>query len=177
MLVAGVTGLLGFGLVGLVPVGVAVADTTGTTTASVTLVGGVLAITVPADAGSLGTANTSVNGVTISGSLGAVQVTDDRSAPAGAGWVASAVSTAFAPATGPAIPATQIGYVVGQATKVGTATYTGTDATDLSVVQDVLTATAITGNNSATWNPTISVRVPPGLAAGTYSGTITHSVA
>lgn len=40
-----------------------------------------------------------------------------------------------------------------------------------------MTATGITGDNSATWNPTITVAVPGGMAANVYSATITHSVA
>ncbi len=40
----------------------------------------------------------------------------------------------------------------------------------------VVTATGITGDNSATWNPTITVTVPGGTVAGTYSAVITHSV-
>ncbi|WJK42161.1 hypothetical protein O7608_07170 [Solwaraspora sp. WMMA2056] len=34
-----------------------------------------------------------------------------------------------------------------------------------------------TGNNSATWNPTLDVNVPLANIAGTYTGTVTHSVA
>ena len=34
-----------------------------------------------------------------------------------------------------------------------------------------------TGGNSATWDPTLEVRVPLTAIAGTYSGTVTHSVA
>jgi hypothetical protein len=36
---------------------------------------------------------------------------------------------------------------------------------------------ASTGLAWASWNPTITVVVPAGAAPGTYSGTITHSVA
>jgi hypothetical protein len=43
-------------------------------------------------------------------------------------------------------------------------------------VAPAVTATGITGDNSATWNPTINVAVPGGMAAGVYSATITHSV-
>jgi hypothetical protein len=35
---------------------------------------------------------------------------------------------------------------------------------------------ATTGNNFATWNPTVSITLPAQAVAGTYSGTITHSV-
>ncbi len=40
----------------------------------------------------------------------------------------------------------------------------------------MVTATGITGNNSATWIPTIHVTVPGGTVAGVYTGAITHSV-
>jgi hypothetical protein len=40
----------------------------------------------------------------------------------------------------------------------------------------VVTASGITGDNSATWNPTIDVHIPGGVASGVYTGTITHSV-
>jgi hypothetical protein len=39
-----------------------------------------------------------------------------------------------------------------------------------------VTATAINGYNTATWNPQITVTVSGGTVAGTYSATITHSV-
>jgi hypothetical protein len=32
-------------------------------------------------------------------------------------------------------------------------------------------------DNSAAWNPTLSVAVPAAAVAGTYAATITHSVA
>ncbi len=154
----------------------AAADTTGITTATVTVIGGALSITVPTDAGSLGTRSNTVGGGTISGPLGQVQVNDARSASAGSGWVASAISTAFTPPAGAAIPAAAVGYTAGGITKVGTATFTADDPTNLTGVAPVVTATGITGDNSATWNPTIHVTVPGGMAAGVYSATITHSV-
>jgi hypothetical protein len=144
--------------------------------ATVTIEGGALAITVPVDAGSLGSRANTVDGGTISGPLGSVQVNDARSAVAGSGWVASVISTAFTPPTGPAIAASAVGYTVGAITKVGTATYTANDPGNLTGVAPVVTATGITGDNSATWNPTINVAVPGGMAAGIYSATITHSV-
>jgi hypothetical protein len=160
-------------LAGVAPVSAA---TTGTTTATVTITGGALAITVPTNAGSLGSEANAVGGTTISGQLGEVQVSDARSAGAGAGWIASAISTAFTPAAGPTIGAANVGYSAGSVTKVGTATYTANDPASLVGVAPVVTATGITGDNSATWNPTINVAVPGGMAAGTYSATITHSL-
>ena len=149
------------------------ADPTG---ATVTIVGGVLSITVPTDAGNLGTRANSVGGGTISGPLGQVQVSDARSAAAGSGWVASVISTAFTPPAGPTIAASAVGYTAGTITKVGTATYTANNPTNLTGVAPAVTATGITGDNSAAWNPTINVAVPGGMAAGVYSATITHSV-
>jgi hypothetical protein len=101
-----------------------------------------------------------------------VQVTDARTGAAGSGWVTSVISTAFTPPTGTAIAAARAGTIV----KVGTATYTANDLVNLTAVSPAVTATAITGDNSATWTPTINVAVPGGLAAGVYSATITHSV-
>jgi hypothetical protein len=148
----------------------------GPTTATVTITGGALSISVPADAGNLGTTANTVEGTPINGLLGQVQVNDARSAAAGSGWVASAISTAFTPPSGPTIAASAVGYTVGAIVKVGTATYAANDPADLTGVSPVVTATGITGDNSATWDPTINVSVPGGMAANTYLATITHSV-
>ncbi len=147
------------------------------TPASITIEGGALLMTVPANAGSLGTRANTVSGGTISGPLGQVQVNDARSAVAGSGWVVSVISSAFTPPAGPAIAASAVGYTVGTIVKVGTATYTANDPANLTGQSPAVTATGITGDNSATWNPTIHVAVPGGMAAGVYSATITHSVA
>ena len=69
----------------------------------------------------------------------------------------------------------RLGY--GIVTKVGTAIYIANNPPNLTGVAPAVTATGITGDNSATWNPTISVAVPGGTATGVYSATITHSVA
>ena len=148
----------------------------GLTAATVTVQGGSLSITVPTNAGSLGTWVDTVMDGTISGSLGQVQVNDARSAGAGSGWVVSVISTAFTPPAGPAIPASSVSYAAGPITKVGTATYTSNDPGNLTGVVAAVTATGITGDNSATWNPTITVTMPGGTIAGVYSATITHSV-
>jgi hypothetical protein len=146
------------------------------TTATVTVQGGSLSISAPSTAGNLGSQHNSVAGEIISGSLGQVQVDDARSAVAGSTWVASVISSAFTPPAGPAIAASAVGYTAGAITKVGTATYTANDPGNLTGVSPAVTATGITGDNSATWNPTITVTVPGGMAAGIYSATITHSV-
>jgi hypothetical protein len=149
----------------------------GDTTATVTITGGSLSITVPTTAGNLGTrANTVLQG-TVSGALGTVQVNDARSAAAGSGWVATVISTAFTPPAGPTIGAALVSYSAGPIAKVGTATFMANDPGDLTGVLPAVTATGITGDNSATWNPTITITIAGGKAAGVYSGVITHSVA
>jgi hypothetical protein len=165
---------VGFLWLGVAPPALAAGP--GESTATVTVTGGALSITVPTDAGNLGTRANSVLGGTISGALGPVQVNDARSAAAGSGWVVSVISTAFTPPSGPAIPASAVSYTAGTITKVGTATYTANDPGNLTGVVPAVTATGITGDNSATWNPTITVTVPGGTAPGVYSATITHSV-
>jgi hypothetical protein len=35
---------------------------------------------------------------------------------------------------------------------------------------------ALASFNTASWTPTISVKIPAGVVAGTYKGTVTHSV-
>ena len=147
----------------------------GDTTATVTVTGGALSISVPASAGSLGSRANTVAAGTISGPLGQVQVDDARSAAAGSTWTASAISTAFT-GQSPALAATGISYAAGTIAKVGTATYTANDPGSLVGVAPVVSATGITGDNAATWTPTITVAIPGGSVAGTYSATITHSV-
>jgi hypothetical protein len=151
-----------------------------TTTASITVTGGSLSISVPTDAGSLGSRANSVLGGNISGPMGQVQVNDARSAGAGSGWVASVISSAFTrvtPTAGPAIAASAVSYTAGPITKVGTATYIANNPGDLTAVIAAVSASGITGDNSATWNPTITVAVPGGSPAGVYTAIITHSVA
>jgi hypothetical protein len=145
--------------------GSAAAETAGTTTATVTT-----------NAGSLGSESNTVGGSTISGQLGQVQVNDARSAGAGAGWVANGISTAFTPPAGATIAASSVSYTAGSITKIGSATYTANNPINLAGISPVVTATGITGDNSATWNPTINVAIPTGTLVGTYSATITHSV-
>ncbi len=159
-----------------VPFAFAATASAADTQATVTITGGALSITAPANAGNLGSIVNTVLGGTISGPLGQVQVNDARAAAAGSGWVATVISTAFTPSAGPTIAAANVGYSAGAITQVGTATFTANNPNDLAGVVPAVTATGITGDNSATWNPTINVFVPGGTAAGVYSGTITESV-
>jgi len=154
----------------------AAADPSDSSTVTVTVAGGSLEIDVQAAQTSLGTVTSSESGTTVRGKLGQVVVSDRRNAASGAGWVASVVATDFRPRKGSGIPGSRVRYIAGPIEKDGSATYTANDPKNLNRAKAVVTATDITGNNTATWTPTIEVSIPAGLVAGDYTATITHSV-
>jgi hypothetical protein len=141
-------------------------------------VGG-LTITAPAsvDLGS------GAPGTTITHNLGGNVVVTDLRASIGGGWTATASSTDWARVGGTGttdeiIPAGDASYTLGTIIATGTsnAATEGHDLTALSgAPQDVITAT-VTGNNTATWDPTIAVAVPATIVGGTYSAILTQSV-
>lgn len=143
---------------------------------TITTLGGTLSISAPTEAGSLGSASPQPGGRVISGALGQVQVTDTRLAGEGSGWTASVTSTAFTTPMGAAIPASAVGYAAGPIIKTGIGDHTSNDPGALTVGTPVMTAAGINGDNSAAWNPLISVTIPDNAIAGIYSATITHSV-
>jgi hypothetical protein len=141
---------------------------------------GTLSISVPATAG-LGSA---APGGTVSAAIGSVTVSDQRGATAGT-WTATVSATNFT--TGSATPAqtittSNVFYWSGPATST-TGTVTDTPGQSSASAKQSLSSsrTAFTstgsGNNSATWNPTVVVTIPAAAVTGTYTGTVTHSVA
>jgi hypothetical protein len=142
------------------------------------LSGDTLSITVPAGSVDLGTYPYSTTAETISGQLGVVEVNDTRQGSPNTGWVATVSATAFTTPSAATIPASAVSYSAGPFTQVrGTGTYTDDDPTNLTVAVPAVTATQISGDDAeVSWNPTISVIIPAGAAAGTYTTTITHSV-
>ncbi len=135
--------------------------------------GGSLSVTAQPSAGLAPVAD---EGTTTTGSLGAVTVTDDRSGVAG--WVASATSTAFSRAGGGSATTGAISYTTGTVATSGTVTATAAPVnTDVQTVVAVVTATAVSGDNTASWTPDLSVTLPVGALTGVYTGTVTTSVA
>jgi hypothetical protein len=117
-------------------------------------------------------------GTTISGALGPVTVTDDR-ALLSASWTTTASSSDWTTgsATGPeTIPAADVRYDPGSITTTGTITATGTPITLSGTATPVVTGTSGVGDNTATWDPAISVAVPASALGGVYTGTLTQSV-
>src|SRR5580692_10603065 len=157
------------------------------TTVTFTVTVGALSLTAP-DTVNLGAGapGTTITGVLGGGAAGpSVVVTDDR-ALLTASWIATASASSWTTgAATPAevIPVTDVGYTVGPITTTGTITATatnrpaGTAAGDLSgAAQAVVTGTAGVGDNTAGWDPAISVAVPASAVGGIYTGTLTQSV-
>ncbi|TDC60768.1 hypothetical protein E1258_13785 [Micromonospora sp. KC207] len=162
----------------------ALAAPTDDTTATFDVLAGTLDIDAPATA-DLGSG---APGTTITGQLGVVTVSDTRATGDDASWTASVTSTDFTTGTATAtetVPATAVDYWSGPATATsGTGTFTpgqinSAAAVPLDNVTPVtaFTHTGGTGLNSASWNPTLEVSVPSVNQSGTYTGTVTHSVA
>lgn len=145
------------------------ADPTVTT---FSLTGGSLTLAVSGTA-TLTNEASGVSANSITGQLGTVTVTDARGGTAG--WVTSAISTMFT-GTIAGTPSTDVLYTNGTITKTGANTVTGITAGSLVGALPVATATAVSGNNTASWNPTIDVSMPAGALATTYTGTVTTSV-
>jgi hypothetical protein len=144
------------------------------TTMTFTVTVGGLTMTAP------GAANigSGAPGTTISGALGTVTVTDAR-ALISASWTATASSTNFTTGGGTAaetIPATDANYNPGPITTTGTITATGSDITLSNAAQTVVAGTAGSGDNTASWDPTIAVAVPATAVGGLYTATLTQSV-
>ena len=106
-----------------------------------------------------------------------VTVTDQRGAGPDAAWTASAIATALTPPSGPTIAASAIGYTSGTLAVTGTVTPTENDQINLTGEVAVVSALRVSGDNTVSWTPTITVKIPTGLAHGTYTGYITQSVA
>jgi hypothetical protein len=145
-----------------------------------TCASGALSVSVPATA-NLGSAPPDG---TVSAHLGPVTVTDTRS-PATATWTATVVATNFVTGTGSAaetISNVNVTYWSGMATSTtGPGTFTSgqptsADAQTINVGRTAYSHTNGTGDNAATWNPTVSVHIPAANVAGTYTGTVTFSV-
>ncbi|MEU1286968.1 hypothetical protein [Kitasatospora sp. NPDC005856] len=155
----------------LVQPGLAGAASDPSTTVTFTVTSGALSMSVPVSS----TLGSGAPGTQVSAPLGPVTVTDDR-ALLSASWSVTVSETDFA--NGPStVPATRATYTVGSVTTTGVITATPTNVTLSNSPQVVVTGSAGVGDNTATWDPTISVALPAGAVGGTYTGTLTHSVA
>ncbi|BCB83856.1 hypothetical protein Psuf_011690 [Phytohabitans suffuscus] len=156
----------------------AAAAPTGDTTTTFSVLAGTLDVVVPATS-TVGTGG--APGTSIAGQLGTITVDDTRAA-ADASWVTTVTSTDFttgAAGASETVPATDVDYSSGPATATtGNGTFTPSGAAaPIGTGITAFTHAGGTGNNSAAWNPTLTVNVPLANVSGTYTGTVTHSVA
>jgi len=180
---AGLTALVAASLLLVALSGVAGAATTGTTTTTFTLTGGSISITVPGTTVNLGSASVAAGSLT--GQLGTITVNDGRGLLLG-GWTSSVTASKFTTGGATAaetIAATNVEYWSGAATATsGLGTLLGSQlSSGLAVVvnaaQTAFTGGSLIGNNTASWNPTLIVTIPAASVVGTYTGTVTHTVA
>jgi len=173
-------GLAASGIAAAAPAGAA---TTGTTTTTFTLTAGLLAITTPASQ-ALGSVATGT-ATTASVLLGNISTSDGRGSLLGT-WTTTVSSSDFTTGTATAnetIAKANAFYWSGAATATtGTGTFLPgqllvANKVSLSSSQTAFSASALVGNNTATWDPTVNVTIPAQAVAGAYSGTITHSIA
>lgn len=152
--------------------GTAQAATTGATDATFAISGGALSITVPASPVALATVATGA--LSASGQLGPVTVGDTRGALSN-GWTTTVTSTAFTTGTSTTNETVSVGNVA-----YSSGAFTAHSGNGTFVPGSLVTApsyTAGAGNSSTTWNPTLTFTLAASQVAGTYSGTITHSLA
>ncbi|AUY53684.1 hypothetical protein C2142_38125 [Streptomyces sp. CB01881] len=157
-------------------------ETSGSNSSQISVIPntGTMSISLPT-AASLGAA---APGGTISAALGQVTVSDGRGL-ATSTWTATVAATNFTTGAGtPAqtITTANVSYWSGPATSTnGTVTVTPgqSDASAKQALNSSRSAFSSTGNGNSTtsWTPALVVTIPAGAAAGTYTGTITHSVA
>jgi hypothetical protein len=142
-----------------------------------------LSVTAPTSM-SFTAVSTTAAGTTISAQLGSVTAADSGILGILLGsFTASVSTTTFTTGGGSSwetIPKTSIAYWSGTATSSqGSCTPGQANAGAAVVLSATRTAFSCSGllNVSATWNPTILVTLPTPLIAGTWTATITHSVA
>ncbi len=142
---------------------------------------GALAVTAAGATSDLGTVDTA-SATAVTGTLPEVTVSDTRNPLLGS-WTVAVDATSFTDgATTPhLIQGADVLYWSGAALVVSGVVVpvgqqaTQVDAVDLSAQRNAVVATGASGNNSASFTPSISVDVS-GAPAGTYTGSIVHSV-
>lgn len=144
----------------------------GDTTTTFSINGGALSVTMQTTAT---LTNASSGTTSVSGNLGAVSVTDNRGGTAN--WSVNASSTVFKTAVLSTPTSNGVSYNAGIVSETGTITIAdGTAVALTATAAKVAGPTSITGNNTASWNPTLTVSLPSNALAGDYSGTVNTSI-
>ncbi|MET8448017.1 hypothetical protein [Streptomyces sp. NPDC005209] len=168
-------------MISVAAIGVVMATTTPSTAAdtvttfTVTATTG-LTISAPGSA----SLSSAAPGGSATGSMGVVTVNDQRS-QLGTTWTATvALSAAFTTGGGTAaetITGSSVTYDPGTATAETNAPHTPGSTGTLASSRTAFSRASGDGANSVSWNPTLTVAVPPSKVSGNYTGTVTHSVA
>jgi hypothetical protein len=168
------------GLVGVASPAAAVCDPlAGCSGVTFTISAGTISIVAPA-AGGTATTTANGSGVNVAIPLTGTVVTDGRIGSTG--WSVNATATDFTTTGGtvakadasftvPSVPTSVTGcssFPVRATSAVGVNSSTGT------TTAAILTCTAL-GTSAATFTPVLTIAVPGGSIAGTYTGTVTQS--
>jgi hypothetical protein len=157
-------------ILALVPVGSAMAATTGETDATFSLTGGTLDVTAASSA-ALSDASTGAGSVT--GLLGTVAVSDNRGTTVG--WLVTAASTTFTDGDGS--DSDSVSYDPNTVASTGIVTAESEGATVIgAVAANVVEGTGVSGNNTASYNPSLTVALPASALVGDYTGIVTTSI-
>lgn len=160
--------------------GPAYAANSGSTITTFTITAGALAITVPGSTVALATGTVNTGAATATGQLGSVVVADTRGALVNS-WTTTVSSTTFVTGGATAnetVAVNEIAYSSGASTaSSGLGAFVPGTLANGAVPGVAGTHTGLAGNSSTTWNPTLTFTLLASQVAGTYTGTVTHSVA
>lgn len=183
-LVVVMTAAMSVGIAAFVPV--AANAGAGDTASTFTLTGNASGLSIAVPDGSttpVDLGSTSSGSASLTHALGNVTVTDTRGSLA-ATWTVTGSTTNFTTGGATAnetVAKALVGYFAGtgsaQAGQVGAFAPVGTALSPVALASALpVGAWAGVGNNTVTFDPTITFTLLPSQVAGTYSGTITHSV-
>jgi hypothetical protein len=108
--------------------------------------------------------------------MGAATVTDTRGNGPNASWTVSTICSGLSAGPGKLLGGQYFAYTVKDLTRTGGLLITVQSLSSMSALAVILDATSGEAANSANWIPVITISVPEDQVAGTYTGSITHSV-
>jgi hypothetical protein len=154
------------------------AATSGDTSATVTVEGGVLSVTVPTSLTLDTTDATAIKPGSAVTADATITVDDERNGTTG--WATTVSIGAFVgDLGGNSIAPTDVAVTPDDSNNVqtGTLTPTSANASALGLTpQTIQTASAVSGINTLSWSEAVSLTIPNDALAENYTATLTHSV-
>jgi hypothetical protein len=152
----------------------------GDTIATFAITGGALSVAVPASTVALSTGTINTGAASASAQLGTVTVSDARGALVNS-WTTTVSSTTFVTGGSSAdetVAKANIAYSSGLSTAhTGLGVFVPGTLSSMASNGTGASYTGAAGNSSTSWNPTLTFTLLSSQVAGTYTGTINHSVA